>query len=324
MRILSGIRPSGKPHIGNYLGAIQQWIEFQKKGNCIFIIVDLHAITTPFEPKQLKKDTLEMAMDYLAAGLDPKKCIIFIQSHIKEHAELAWLLESLTPMGELERMTQFKDKSKQHKENINAGLFSYPVLMAADILLYKTDVVPIGEDQVQHVELTRTLVRKFNLKFGKTFPEPKTQLQKVGARIMSLTDSTQKMSKSIPQGCIYLSDTPGKIREKIKTAVTDSGREIKFDEKNKPAISNLLTIYHLFSNKSISDIEKKYQGKGYAEFKKDLAEVIIAGLEDFQQKRKKYEKNPQLVKKILAEGAKKAQKIAGQTMQEVKARMGLI
>ena len=324
MKIFSGIQPTGTLHIGNYLGAIKQWIDLQKKANCIFSIVDLHAITISYNPKQMRKNILSAAIDYLAAGLSPQKCIIFVQSQIKEHTELAWLLETLTPLGELERMTQFKEKSQQHRENINAGLFSYPVLMAADILLYKADTVPVGEDQQQHVELSRVLARKFNNNFGKTFPEPRAQLSKFGARIMALNDPSQKMSKSIgPQSYIALTDSPETIREKIKTAVTDSGREVKFDEKNKPAISNLLTIYHLFSNKSITNIEKKYSNKGYAEFKKDLAEVVIKGLTDFQKKRKELEKNPKKVEKILADGAKKAQKIATATMKEIKTKMGL-
>jgi len=296
----------------------------QKKADCIFSIVDLHAITTLYNPKEMQKNILSAAIDYLAAGLNPKKCIIFVQSHVKEHAELAWLLETLTPIGELERMTQFKEKSQQHKENINAGLFSYPVLMAADILLYKAGIVPVGEDQQQHVELSRVLAKKFNSRFGKTFPEPKAQLPKFGARIMALNDPNQKMSKSLgPQSYIALNDSPETIREKIKTAVTDSSKEIKYDEKNKVAISNLLTIYHLFSNKPIVDIEKKYENKGYAEFKKDLAEVIIKGLADFQKKRKELEKNPKKVEKILSDGAKKAQKIATATMKEIKKKMGL-
>lgn len=331
MRILSGIQPTGKLHIGNYLGAIKQWTDIQKNGDCIFVVVDLHSITIDYEPKQMQKKIVSAVIDYLSAGIDPKKCIIFVQSHIKEHSELAWLLETITPMGELQRMTQFKEKSEQNKTNINAGLFSYPVLMAADILLYKTDMVPVGEDQAQHVELTRTLARKFNTKFGKTFPEPKTQLSKFGARIMSLTDPNQKMSKSIPNGCIFLSDSPETIREKVKIAVTDSDREIKYDRQNKPAISNLLTIYHLFSKETIEAIEAKYKEKGpalsagrYGEFKKDLAEVIIKGLKDIQKNRKKFEKKTQLIKKILAEGSKKAQKIAEKTMKEVKKKMGLI
>jgi tryptophanyl-tRNA synthetase len=324
MKIFSGIQPTGTLHIGNYLGAIKQWVDLQKKNSCIFSVVDLHAITIDYDTKKMQKNIFSATIDYLAAGIDPKKSIIFIQSQVKEHSELAWLLETITPMGELKRMTQYKEKSKQHKENINAGLFSYPVLMAADILLYKTDIVPVGEDQRQHVELSRTLARKFNSRFGKVFIEPKTQLSKAGARIMSLADPSQKMSKSIPQGCVYLSDSPDTIRQKVKTAVTDSGKEIKFDEKNKPAISNLLNIYHIFSGKAIADIEKKYQNKGYAEFKKDLAEVIIEELKAFQDKRKRFEKNPQQVKKILAEGTNKARKIAEKTINEVKKKMGLI
>ncbi len=325
MRILSGIQPTGTLHIGNYFGAIEQWLELQKKNKCIFIIVDLHAITIPYEQKHMQKNILGAAMDYLAAGLNPKKCIIFIQSQIKEHAELAWLLQIITPIGELERMTQFKEKSKQYKADINAGLFAYPILMAADILLYKTNIVPVGEDQKQHVELTRTIARKFNNKFGKAFLLPKAQLPKFGARIMSLNNPVQKMSKSFgPQSYIALSDSSSIVIEKIKRAVTDSGKEIKYDLKKKPAISNLLTIYHLFSKKSIKELEKKYKNKDYAEFKKDLAKVIIKGLQPFQEKRKKLEKNPQLVKKILAEGTKKAQKIAQETMEEVKKKMGLL
>jgi len=323
MHIFSGIQPTGIIHIGNYLGAIKQWVELQKKHDCVFSIVDLHAITIPYDVKQMQKNILSAAIDYLAAGLDPKKCIIFVQSHIKEHAELAWLLETITPIGELERMTQFKDKAQQHKESVNAGLFCYPVLMAADILLYKTDAVPVGQDQLQHVELARVLARKFNNKFGKTFPEPRAQLSKFGARLISLTDPTKKMSKTGDES-IALIDSPETIRQKIKTAITDSGKEVKFDEKNKPAISNLLTIYHLFSGKPISDLEGEYQGKGYAEFKKDLAEVIIKELAPFQKKRKELEKNPQLIQKILAEGQNKAQKIARETMREVKKKMGLI
>lgn len=322
MRIFSGMRPTGQLHIGNYFGALKNWLELQKKASCIFGVVDYHGITTPFNPKTIHKDTINLVLDYLAAGIDPKKSTIIIQSQIPEHTELAWILGTLTPLGELERMIQFKEKSKQHKENINAGLFTYPVLMAADILLYKADTVPVGEDQKQHVELARAIARKFNNKFGQVFPLPEVQLQKFGARIMSLTDPLKKMSKTGDES-IGLSDSPVLIRNKIKKAVTDSGKEIKYS-KSKPAISNLLTIYHLFSNKSISDLEKKYKGKGYGEFKKDLAEVIIKGLKPFQTKRKKYQKNPKLVKKILAQGHKKAQKIAQETIKEVKIKMGLI
>jgi tryptophanyl-tRNA synthetase len=326
MKIFSGMRPSGQLHIGNYLGALKNWLELQKKASCIFSIVDYHAITTPFEPKQIKKDIKELILDYLGAGIDPKKSLIVIQSHVLEHTELAWILETLTPVGELQRMTQFKEKSHQHKENINAGLFSYPVLMAADILLYKTDTVPVGDDQVQHVELARTLAKKFNNKFGNVFPLPKPYLQKLGARIMSLTDPSKKMSKTGDES-ILLNDSANDIKRKIKKAVTDSGNKIKYDEKKKPAISNLLTIYHLFSGKSISEIEKKYEkvkGPKYGQFKNDLAEVIVKALKPIQERRKKYEKSPQLIKKIITEGQTKASKIAKETMREVKAKIGLI
>ena len=323
MRIFSGMRPTGQLHIGNYLGALKNWKELQKKHQCIFGVVDYHGITTPFNQKTIHKDTMNLVLDYLAAGIDPKKSTIIIQSQIPEHTELAWILGTLTPLSELERMTQFKEKAKQHKKDVNAGLFAYPVLMTADILLYKTNLVPVGEDQKQHVELARTIARKFNNKFSNVFPLPKTQLVKTGARIMSLTDPSKKMSKTGDES-IGLNDSPVLIRQKIKTAKTDSGKEIKYDPRKKPAISNLLTIYHLFSNKSIADLEKKYKGKGYAQFKKDLAEVIIKGLKPFQEKRKKYQKNPQLVKKILAKGHKKAQKLAQDTIKEVKTKMGLL
>jgi len=325
MRVFSGMRPTGQLHIGNYLGAAKSWLEIQKKHESIFAVVDYHGITTPFYPEQIAKNTMGVVLDYLAVGIDPKKSTLIIQSHISEHAELAWILGTLTPMGELERMTQFKEKAKQYKENINVGLFSYPVLMAADILLYKAEIVPVGEDQLQHIELTRILARKFNNKFGETFPLPKSQVLKFGARIMSLHDPKQKMSKSLEkQSYISLFDSADTIKDKIKRAVTDSGSEIKHSKKEKPALANLINIYHLFSGESIKYIEGKYKNKGYADFKKDLAEVIIKGLKPFQEKRKKLEKNPQLVEKILAEGEKKARTIAQKTMTEVKAKMGLI
>jgi tryptophanyl-tRNA synthetase len=324
MIVFSGMRPSGQLHIGNYLGALKNWVELQKKHSCIFAVVDYHAITTPFNPKQIQKDAHNLVLDYLATGIDPKKSIIMVQSHIPEHTELAWILGTLTPVSWLERIPTYKEKLELHPKHRNFGILGYPVLMAADILLYKATLVPVGDDQMPHVEITNDLARRFNQMFGKTFPLVKGIINEgMGARIKSLTDPMQKMSKTGGEG-IALSDSPESIREKIKTAVTDSGREIKYDEKNKPAISNLLTIYHLFSSKSISDIEKKYQGKGYAEFKKDLAEVIIKGLKPIQETRKKFEKNPRLMEKILAEGQNKAQKIAQATMKEVKEKMGLI
>ncbi|MDP2934850.1 MAG: tryptophan--tRNA ligase [bacterium] len=324
MKLFSGMRPSGQLHIGNYLGALKNWVELQKKHQCIFSAVDYHAITTPFNPKRIHEAVKNLVLDYLAAGVDPKKSIIIVQSQIPEHTELAWILEAITPVSWLERIPTYKEKLELHPKHRNLGILAYPVLMAADILLYKATLVPVGDDQMPHIEITNDLARRFNQMFGKTFPPVKGVVNEgMGARIMSLTDPTKKMSKTGGEG-IALTDSPETIREKIKTAVTDSGREVKFDEKNKPAISNFLTIHHLFSGKTIAELEKKYHNKGYAEFKNDLSEVIIKGLADFQEKRKELEKNPKKVEKILADGAKRAQKIAEQNIKEVKIKMGLL
>jgi tryptophanyl-tRNA synthetase len=325
MRIFSGIRPTGELHIGNYLGAISQWLELQKKNECIFCIVDLHAITTPYQPAELQKNIIELATAYLAAGLDPEKCIFFIQSHIKEHAELAWILGTTIPIGELYRMTQFKEKSKKHPEYVNAGLLNYPLLMAADIMLYQTEAVPVGKDQQQHVELTREIARRFNKKFGNTFKEPKTILPEVGEKIMSLQNPNKKMSKTDdPRGCIGLFDEPEQIKEKVMRAVTDTGKTIKYNPKLKPGVSNLLTIYSLFSAKPIKEIEKKFKGKGYAELKKQLAELLIFKLEVFRRKRKELLTREVYVREILSQGQKRAEVIAQSTMNEVRKKMGLI
>ncbi len=252
MRILSGIQPTGEMHIGNYLGAIKQWIELQEKNECVFFIADLHSLTTPYDPKSLQNLILEKVICYLAAGLNPEKSIIFIQSQVKEHTELCWILNTICPIGELQRMTQYKDKAKKFKKNINTGLLDYPVLMAADILLYKTEGVPVGKDQVQHVELTRTIARKFNQRFGKTFIEPKPLIPKVGAKIMSLAEPKKKMSKTDnPQSYISLFDIPTTIQKKIMAAVTDPDTKIKYDPYKKPGISNLLIIYSLFIGQTI-------------------------------------------------------------------------
>jgi len=324
MRIFSGIRPTGNIHLGNYLGAIKQWIELQKENECVFCIVDMHAITTPYDPKELKKNILEMASIYLAAGVDPEKSIIFVQSAVKEHAELAWLLGTITPMGELSRMTQFKEKSKQHKDYINAGLFTYPVLMAADILLYKAMAVPVGKDQKQHVELARTIARKFNQKFGQVFPEPKSILPKEGAKIMSLAQPKKKMSKSDdPKSYISLFDEPDVIRKKIMSAETDSGKDIIFNITKKPGISNLLTIYSLLSNKTTQEIQKEFKGKGYGDFKKALAEVVVNYLEPFRRKQKELQTRDLYVNEILKKGQAAARIIAEDTMKQVKEKMGL-
>ena len=325
MRVFSGIRPTGELHIGNYWGAIRQWIELQEKHDCVFCIVDLHAITTPYQPENLQKNILELTIAYLAAGVDPEKCILFIQSQVKEHSELAWLLGTFTPLGELKRMTQFKEKSKKQPEYVNAGLLNYPLLMAADILLYKTDLVPVGIDQEQHVELTREIARKFNKTFGEVFKEPKSLLPKIGQKIMSLQNPKKKMSKTDdPSGCVGLFDEPEEIKKKIMSAVTDLGRIIKYDPLKKPGISNLLTIYSLFSGKKIKDLEKNFKGRGYEEFKKGLSQLLIETLEPLRKKRKELLTREVYVKEILEQGRKRAQVIAQSTMVEVKKKMGLI
>ncbi len=323
MRVFSGIQPTGQLHIGNYLGAIRQWLELQEKEECIFCIVDLHAITIPYDFKEFQDIILKTAMEYLACGLDPEKSIIFVQSDVREHTELAWLLGTVCPIGELNRMTQFKDKSKKFKNSVNAGLFNYPVLMSADILLYQTDLVPVGKDQGQHVELTRSIARKFNKKFGKTFKIPKLLLPKMGAKIMSLQEPKKKMSKSTPSSCLFLLDEPKVIREKIMKATTDSGKKILYNPKRKPGISNLLTIYSLFSGKSIKELEKKFKDKNYSEFKKSLAKVLIKSLEPIRRKRKELLSREVYVKEILKKGAKRAQVLASSTIKEAKNNMGL-
>ncbi len=325
MRIVSGIQPTGEIHIGNYLGAIKQWISLQEENECIFFIADLHALTVPYNPKELQDKIIEKLVCYVAAGINPEKSIIFVQSKVKEHAELCWLLNTLCPVGELTRMTQYKDKSKKFKDNINAGLLDYPVLMAADILLYKGQAVPVGKDQEQHVELTRTIARKFNQTFGQTFEEPKELFPKSGAKIMSLTDPKKKMSKSDdPKSYISLFDSPENITKKIMSAETDSGKEVIYNVTKKPGISNLLTIYSLLADKPIKDIEKEFKSKGYGDFKKSLAKVLIDYLEPFRRKQKELQTRDVYVKEILEKGASRAKTIAETTMQEVNEKMGLI
>lgn len=325
MRIFSGIRPTGELHIGNYLGAIKQWIELQEKAECVFCIVDLHAMTTPYKPGELQKNIQDLAIVYLAVGLDPKKCIFFVQSEIREHTELAWLLGTITPLGELNRMTQLKEKAKKHPEYMNAGLLNYPLLMAADILLYQTDLVPVGKDQKQHVELARKIVRRFNNKFGKVFKEPKVLLPKIGEKIMSLQNPKKKMSKTDdPRGCIGLFDTPDEIKKKIMAAVTDPGKVIKYDPIKKPGISNLLTIYHLFSEKPIKQLEKNFKNKGYAELKKSLIRLLVNSLGPFRRKRQELLSREVYVKEVLNQGVKRAQVLAVSTMENVRKKMGFV
>lgn len=322
--LFSGIQPTGKLHIGNYFGALKQFVELQNSGRyqCYFFIADLHSITGDFDPDKKYKQIIDMAINYLAAGLSAEKSTIFIQSQIPEHSELAWVLNCVTPFGELKRMTQFKDKSQTQKENINVGLFDYPVLQAADILIYDAEVIPVGEDQIQHLELTRTIARKFNTQFKKIFVEPKPLLTEL-PKLMSLTNPEKKMSKSLPDGCLFLDDTPEIIKEKIKRAVTDSDDKIYYDPIKKPAISNLLAIYRGFTKLSMSEIEKKYSDATYSKFKKDVAEVIIDGLKPFQVKKKLLSKKPSSVEKLLEKGRKKAQKRAADKMKQVKKVVGL-
>ncbi len=323
MRVFSGIQSTGAIHIGNYLGAIKQFLALQEKAECVFSIVNLHAVTIPYQPKELQKNILDAAICYLAAGINPEKSILFVQSSVKEHTELAWFLGTLCPIGDLLRMTQYKEKSKQFKETAGAGILNYPILMGADILLYKAEVVPVGKDQKQHVELTRTIARRFNKMFGKTFIEPEAKLPKTGAKIMALNNPRKKMSKSIPESCLYLFDEPDIIKKKIMSAVTDPGKQIKYDEIQKPGVSNLLTVYSLFSGKTIKELEKKFKNANYEKFKKSLAELLIDSLEPFRRKRKELLAREVYVKEILEQGRKRAQIIAQSTIQEVRQKMGL-
>jgi tryptophanyl-tRNA synthetase len=322
-RVFSGIQPSGNLHIGNYFGAILTWVREQDDKESIFCVVDEHAITVPQDPKILKKRIIEIAKVYLAAGIDPAKSSIFVQSSRPEHAELAWILNCNSYYGELSRMIQFKDKSNLKGENVSVGLFDYPILMAADILLYDTEEVPVGEDQKQHVELTRDIAERMNKKFGKLFTIPAYYTIKESTRIMSLTDPTVKMSKSDDNenSRIELLDSPEIIRKKVARATTDSGTEIKFDKANKPGISNLLNIMAVCTAQTVPELEMKYKGKTYGEFKKDVAEAVVALLEPFQARYN--EISDGFVLKVLREGAEKVAPRAEATLKRVKEAIGL-
>jgi len=323
-RVFSGIQPSGNLHIGNYIGAMKQWIELQKNYDCIYSIVDLHAITIPQNPKILKEKIRELTALYLACGVNPDKSLIFVQSHNPDHAVLAWILDCVASMGQMQRMTQYKSKSKELKGKVSVGLFNYPALMAADILLYQTDLVPVGDDQVQHVELTRDLARRFNSRFGKVFVIPEAKVMKMGARIMSLKYSDKKMSKSDEDkdGTIDLLDSADEIKRKIKIATTDSGKEIVFRE-NKPAISNLLTIYSHVSGLTVKKLEERYQGKGYQEFKEDLGEAVIEFLRPIQKRYHQIRKDEKYLDQVLADGLKRARKVSQKTLSNVYQAVGL-
>ncbi len=321
-RIFSGAQPTGSLHIGNYLGALKNWVALQDEYEAFYCIVNLHAITLPQDPKTLRQKTFDLARIYLAAGVDPERSTIFIQSDVPEHAELTWVLSCISRMGELERMTQFKDKGKGNTERAGVGLFTYPVLMAADILLYQTDLVPVGQDQKQHLELSRDLATRFNRDFGETFKIPEPYIPKAGASIKSLQDPSKKMSKSDenPNGSIFLLDDADTIIKKFKRAVTDSGTEITFDE-SRPAIANLLTIYQLLSGRSQEDCVAHFEGKGYGQFKGELAEAAIEYLRPFQERIRQYDDAN--LKSILDSGAEKARAVAARTLDEVYKRTGI-
>lgn len=323
-RILSGIKPTGKLTLGNYIGALRNFKNFQEQGECFIFIADLHALTLPIDPLELKTNSRDIAAFYLAAGLDPNKCNIFLQSHVSAHAELNAIMQNFLYMGELSRMTQFKDKSqKLNKEKIGLGLFAYPVLMASDILLYDATIVPVGEDQIQHVELTRDLAKRFNHRYGDTLIMPKAVVTKVGARIMSLSDPTKKMSKSDEKGDIFLKDDPKVIRKKIMSAVTDSESVVRYDVENKPGISNLLTIYASLKNITIPEAEKEFEGANYGTFKKAVADAVIEEIEPFQ---KRYQKiiASNYVDEVLNRGAERAKNIADATLKRVHDVVGLL
>ncbi len=321
-RIFSGAQPTGELHIGNYLGALKNWVALQSEFESFYCIVNLHAITLPQEPKGLRQKTLDLARIYLAAGVDPATATIFIQSDVPEHAELTWVLSCNARMGELERMTQFKDKGKGNSERAGVGLFTYPILMAADILLYQTDLVPVGQDQKQHLELSRDLAIRFNRDFGETFKIPEPYIPKAGASIKSLQDPLKKMSKSDEnlKGSIFLMDAPETIMKKIKSAVTDSGTDISFDD-TRPAINNLLTIYQLVTGKSSEECVAHFEGKGYGQFKGELAEATVEYLRPFQDRVKHY--TDEDLGEILRNGADKARTIASATLDDVYHKTGI-
>ena len=324
--ILSGIQATGDLHLGNYIGALKRFVKMQEEYNCYYMVANLHALTVRREPEELKQNIYKILATYIAAGLDPDKSTIFLQSQVHEHAELGWILDCYTYMGELSRMTQYKDKSAKHADNINAGLFTYPSLMAGDILLYQTDLVPTGEDQKQHVELTRNSAERFNNLYGETFKIPEPFIEKTGARIMGLQDPTSKMSKSstLANDTILLIDTPEVIMKKIKKAVTDSEGIVKFDEKNKPGISNLMEIYGTITNKTMDEVEKEFEGENYGSFKVAVANAIIKELEPFQNKYNDLMKNPKKLEEIYHKGAEKAAKIASKTMNDVYDKIGVL
>jgi tryptophanyl-tRNA synthetase len=327
-RVLSGIQPTADSfHLGNYLGAIRQWVTLQETHDAFYCVVDLHAITVPHDPVQLRRRSRVAAAQLFGAGLDPKRCTVFVQSHVPEHAELAWILSCLTGFGEASRMVQFKDKSqKAGADQASVGLFTYPILQAADILLYQSDQVPVGEDQRQHLELTRDLAQRFNHRFGKTFVLPGPYIVTDVAKIADLQDPTVKMSKSAsaPQGIVDVLEDPASIRRKISRAVTDAGTQVQVDEEVKPGVTNLLRIYAALSGMDVAEIEQQYAGKGYGAFKKDLAEVVVDALTPIRERTEKMLADEAELDRLLADGAHRARDVAGKTMSVVRDRIGFL
>ena len=323
-RIFSGIQPSGELTLGSYVGAIRNWVALQNEYDCLFCIVDEHAITVRQDPALLRRRSVAQLAQYIACGLDPEKNIMFIQSHVPQHAELAWILGCYTQFGELSRMTQFKAKSQQHADNITAGLFTYPVLMAADILLYQADLVPVGEDQKQHVELTRDIAQRFNGVYSDTFVLPEPFIPKLGARLMSLDDPSTKMSKSMPEGCVNLMDKPEIIMKKFKRAVTDCETAVKFDKVNKPGISNLLTIYCAATGKSMEESEAEFAGQGYGVFKPAVGEAVVELLRPIREEAERIVTDKAYLESVYKTGAQRAQYLANKTLSKVQRKIGFV
>ena len=323
-RIFSGIQPSGDLTLGSYMGAIKNWVALQDEYDCLYCIVDMHAITVRQVPADLRRRSLEQLAQYIACGLDPEKNIMFIQSHVSQHAELGWVLGCYTQFGELSRMTQFKDKSAKHADNITAGLFTYPVLMAADILLYQSDLVPVGQDQKQHVELCRDIATRFNNSFPDTFTIPEPFIPKMGARIMSLGNPENKMSKSEPDGCVFIMDKPEDIMRKFKRAVTDCETAVRYDKENKPGISNLLTIYCTATGKTMEEAEAEFCDKGYGVFKPAVGEAVVELLRPIQEETKRLLADKAYLENIYKEGAEKAAWLANKTMRKVYKKVGFV
>ena len=324
--IFSGIQPSGAIHLGNYLGALRNWVALQDEYNCVYCVVDEHAITVRQDPAALRRQTLELLAQLVACGVDPEKSILFVQSHVPAHAELAWVLNCYTMFGELSRMTQFKDKSAKHADNVNAGLFTYPALMAADILLYQTDLVPVGEDQKQHVELARNIVQRFNGVYGDVFTMPDAYIPKVGARIMSLNQPENKMSKSIPEGCVYLMDSPEDIMRKFKRAITDSDTErcVRYDRAAKPGVATLIDIYAAITGRTYEQIEVEFEGKGYGAFKPAVGEAVVELFRPIREEAVRLLNDKAYLESLYRAGAEKAAAVAQRTLRKVQKKVGFL